>query len=167
MSGHRVYARHARVVPADIRLPIPLIKRCIRAALNIECVDMPCEVNVLITDDAEIHEINREFRGTDSPTDVLSFPAQEFYAPGEFASPMTDLETGLVPLGDIVLSVTRVDKQAQEYMQSRERETAYLTVHSVLHLLGYDHMDEAEEKRAMRAREDAIMEWICEDVKEL
>jgi len=166
LSGHRAYVRHAKAVNADARLPIPLIKQCISAALQIESVDMPCEVNVLITDDVGIREINREFRNLDKPTDVLSFPAQEFCASAEFENPIADPETGLVPLGDIVLSVERVDKQAREYGQSREREAAYLTIHSVLHLLGYDHIDEAEEKRQMRRREDAILEWVYENIKE-
>jgi len=155
MIRHKIYARR---VAAGVRLSIPLIKRCICETLRLEGVDMPCEVSVLITDDAGIRGINHEFRGIDSPTDVLSFPVQEFI-PGAFESGDVDPETGLMPLGDIILSAERVDAQAREYGQSRERETAYLVIHSVLHLLGYDHVDEAEEKRKMRRREaDILME---------
>ena len=123
---------------------------------------MPCEVSVLITDDKSIQAINREFRGVDAPTDVLSFPMVVFPTPG-WAAPDAQAivtETGLLSLGDIVLSARRVAQQAREYAQSRERETAYLTVHSVLHLLGYDHVDEAEGKRDMREREEEIMREI-------
>ena len=156
--NHKIYARHQGVA-ADARLSIPLIKQCIRGALQIEGVDLPCEVSVLIADDHSIRELNREFRGVDKPTDVLSFPVQEFSQPGWAARDSDSLhqEAGLLPLGDIILSAQRVDKQAREHAQTRESETAYLTVHSVLHLLGYDHIDEAEEKKRMREREKDII----------
>jgi len=159
MEGHKIFVRHAKAVPLDRRLSIPLLKDSIRTALTCENVGIPCEVNVLVTDDKGIREVNREFRGMDRPTDVLSFPMQEF-SPGEYGGAEHDPETGLVPLGDIVLSVEHVDKQAMEYGQSRAREAVYLSIHSVLHLLGYDHVDEAEEKRQMRRREEAIMECL-------
>lgn len=161
MSEHRIYSRHCGV-KAEYRLSIPLIKRCVRAALDLEGVDMPCEVSVLITDDSGISGINSEYRGIDKPTDVLSFPMQEFYPPGWTAPDhgAVDPETELLPLGEIILSAERVDKQAREYGQTRERETAYLTVHSVLHLLGYDHVDEADGKRLMRGREKQIMQYL-------
>ena len=144
------------------RLSIPLIKRSINTALDIEGVDMPCEVSVLVTDDKSIQAINREFRGIDAPTDVLSFPMVVFDSPGWVAPDTQTIvsETELLPLGDIVLSAQRVAKQARDYAHSRERETAYLTVHSVLHLLGYNHVDEAEGKRNMREREEEIMREI-------
>ena len=155
---HIISARHSRT-SANIRLSIPLIKHCVRIALLCEHADIPCEVSVLITDDRGICELNREYRGVEKSTDVLSFPMQEFCPPG-WANPGNDAihpETGLLPLGDIVLSAERVEKQARENFQTRERETAYLTVHSVLHLLGYDHIDEAKDKKLMREREKAIM----------
>jgi probable rRNA maturation factor len=158
MAIHKIYARHSGVRIED-RLSIPLIKRCVSAALCFEGVDLPCEVSVLITGDRGIREINREYRGVDKPTDVLSFPMQAFSPPG-WAAPSPDAtcpETGLIPLGEIILSAERVGSQACEYGQTRERETAYLAIHSVLHLLGYDHVDEAEEKKKMRNCEDAIM----------
>jgi probable rRNA maturation factor len=116
------------------------------------------EVSVSIVDNAEIRELNREYRGIDAATDVLSFPMQEL-VPGKFdaARIAIDPESGLAPLGEIVFSAERVFRQAQEFSQSCDRETAYLSVHSVLHLLGYDHVDEADGKREMRKREEQIM----------
>ena len=134
-----------------------LIRRVIRTALAAEGVDFPCEIDVLLTNDAGIHQINREMRQVDRPTDVLSFPEFEL-TPGELPTTEdADPGTGLVPLGDMVLSTERVAAQAKEYGHSNRRELAYLVVHSVLHLLGYDHMDEGEQKARMRAREEAIM----------
>jgi len=158
MRSHKVYIRHSGVKDED-KLSIVLIRSCIKKTLNFEGVDMPCEVSVVITDDKTIRDINYEFRGVDKPTDVLSFPMFEFSPPGwtDPGSNALDPETGLVPLGEIILSAERVAAQANEYGQSLERETAYLTVHSVLHLLGYDHVDEAGEKKMMREREIEIM----------
>ena len=152
----KIYVRHSGT-DKNARLSIPLIKQCVRETLRLEGVDVPCEVSVLITDDAGIREMNREFRGLDKPTDVLSFPAWDL-VPGRFlpSDCETDPETGRLPLGDIVLSAPRVDAQAHEYGQSRERETAYLTVHSTLHLLGYDHIDK-DDKKLMRVREKAVL----------
>ena len=96
-------------------------------------------------------------RGVDRPTDVLSFPAFDL-SPGELPGPEdADPATGLVPLGDMCLSLERVKAQAREYGHSNRRELAYLVVHSVLHLLGYDHLDEGAEKAQMREREEAIL----------
>ena len=134
-----------------------LIRKVIRTALAAEGVDFPCEVDVRVTSDAGIHEINLEMRGVDRPTDVLSFPAFDL-SPGELPGEEdADVATGLVPLGDMCLSLERVQAQAKEYGHSNRRELAYLTVHSVLHLLGYDHLDEGPQKAQMRAREEAIM----------
>ena len=136
-----------------------LLKTCIATALAEEGVDVPCEVDVLITNDAGIHQINLEQRNVARPTDVLSFP-MFYFRPGKPPkgdSLDLDPETGLLPLGDMVISYERAQAQAEEYGHSVQRELGYLAVHSVLHLLGYDHMDEGEEKRQMRAREEAIM----------
>ena len=138
------------------------IKRCIRGALEQEGVAVPCEINVLLTDNAGIREINRDLRDVDRETDVLSFPMFEF-TPGEFPEDVTELlDPGpdLLPLGDMALSVEKIKSQAEEFGHSQEREIGYLTVHSVLHLLGYDHLDEGPMKKQMRAREDAIMEYL-------
>lgn len=133
------------------------IRRVIRTALAAEGVDFPCEVDVLITSDEGIHAINRDMRQVDRPTDVLSFPEFDL-RPGELpGAEDADPGTGLVPLGDMVVSWEHVTAQAKEYGHSNRRELAYLVVHSVLHLLGYDHLDEGEEKARMRAREEAIL----------
>lgn len=134
-----------------------LIRRTIRTALAAEGLTAPCEVDVLLTDDDGIHEINRELRQVDRPTDVLSFPEFEL-TPAQLPGPEdADPGTGLIPLGDMVLSMERVAAQAREYGHSKRRELSYLVTHSVLHLLGYDHLDEGPMKAQMRAREEAIM----------
>ena len=138
------------------------IKRCIRGALEQEGVAVPCEINVLLTDNAGIREINRDLRDVDRETDVLSFPMFEF-TPGAFPEDVSDLldpGSSLLPLGDMALSVEKITSQAEEFWHSQEREIGYLTVHSVLHLLGYDHLDEGPMKKQMRAREDTIMEYL-------
>ena len=133
------------------------IRRVIRTALQTEGVDFPCEVDVLVTSDEGIQRINREQRGIDRVTDVLSFPAYELQ-PGELPG-MEDADpaSGRVPLGDMALSMERVAAQAKEYGHSNRRELAYLVTHSVLHLLGYDHMDEGEQKALMREHEEQIL----------
>ena len=133
------------------------LRKVIRTALAAQGVDFPCEVNVLVTNDTEIHALNRETRRVDRATDVLSFPAFAL-RPGELPGPEdADPGTGLVPLGDMVLSLEHAAAQAKEYGHSNRRELAYLAVHSVLHLLGYDHMDEGPMKAQMREREEAIL----------
>ena len=134
-----------------------LIRRVIRTALAMQGVDFPCEVDVLVTSDAGIHQINLDMRQVDRPTDVLSFPEFEL-TPGELpGAEDADPGTGLVPLGDMVLSMERVQAQAKEYGHSNRRELAYRVVHSVLHRLGYDHLDEGPMKAQMREREESIM----------
>ena len=136
-----------------------LLRLVIPAALAAEGVEFPCEVDILFTDDTGIQEINREQRGVDKPTDVLSFPMFEL-TPGvvpTMEDVEADPETSLVPLGDMVLSVERAQAQGEEYGHGSERELAYLAVHSILHLLGYDHLDEGPMKAQMRAREEAIL----------
>ena len=129
-----------------------LIRKVIRTALAAEGVDVPCEVDVLLTNDSGIHEINREMRQVDASTDVLSFPEFDL-RPGELPAPEdADPGTGLVPLGDMVISMEHVAAQAREYGHAKRRELSYLVVHSVLHLLGYDHLDEGPQKARMRAR---------------
>ena len=135
-----------------------LIKKAANMALDAEGVDVPCIISVMLTDEEGIHAVNREFRGVDAATDVLSFPQNELI-PGDFHSEdcEKDLDTGAVLLGDMMISIPRCEAQGEEFGHGYERELMYLTVHSVLHLLGYDHMDEGEQKRQMRAREKAIM----------
>ena len=137
-----------------------MLRRTVKAALAAEGVEADCEVNILLTDDAGIQAVNRDMRDIDRPTDVLSFPMFDL-APGEHPDEMdADPATGLVPLGDMCISVERARAQAEEYGHSFEREICYLSVHSVLHLLGYDHLDEGEMKRQMRAREEEIMKQL-------
>ena len=134
-----------------------LLRQVIPAALAPEDVEVPCEVDVLFTDDEGIHAINLEQREVDRPTDVLSFPMFELQ-PGEHPTAAdADPGTGLVPLGDMVLSLERAQAQGAEFGHGTRREVTYLAVHSVLHLLGYDHMDEGPMKKQMRAREEAIL----------
>ena len=134
-----------------------LLRRVIPAVLEAEGVDFPCEVDVLLTNDSGIHAINREMRQVDASTDVLSFPEFDL-TPGELpGAEGADPGTGLVPLGDMVISMEHVAAQAREYGHSNRRELSYLVVHSVLHLLGYDHLDEGPQKARMREREEAIL----------
>ncbi len=155
---------HEIILESELAQPFPyesLIKACITKALAAEGVNVACEINVLITHDEGIHQINLEQRGVDRPTDVLSFPMFDFL-PGAFpvdTQAYLDPETGLLPLGDMVISYERALVQAQEYGHTPERELGYLCVHSVLHLLGYDHMDgdDGPMKRQMRRREEEIM----------
>ena len=134
-----------------------LLLEVIPAALQAEGVAVPCEVGVLLTNDEGIHAINLAQRGVDSPTDVLSFPMFDLM-PGDKPSAVeADPGSHLVPLGDMVLNLDRVRSQGEEYGHGPRRECAYLAVHSVLHLLGYDHLDEGLMKAQMREREEAIL----------
>ena len=136
------------------------IRRVIRTALQSEGVTLPCEVDVFVTNDRGIHQINKEQRNVDAPTDVLSFPALEL-RPGELPTAEdADPGTGLIPLGDMALSYERVAAQAKEYGHSNRRELAYLVTHSVLHLLGSDHLDEGPQKALMREHEEIVMEKL-------
>ena len=139
-----------------------IIRTCIKETLKAEKVTAKCEINVLVTNDRGIQTVNRESRNIDRPTDVLSFPMFQLEAgnPPEDWSEYEDPATGLVPLGDMCISLERAIAQAQEFGHSVRREVGYLTIHSMLHLLGYDHLDEGEQKRQMRAREEAIAAGI-------
>ena len=148
------------IISAETEVPEGVeeqIKTVISAALAAEGVELPCEINVLLTDDEGIHQINLDMRQVDRPTDVLSFPMFDL-APGEHPGEEdADPATGLVPLGDMCISLERAAAQAEEFGHSVKREVCYLTVHSVLHLLGYDHMDEGPMKAQMREREETIL----------
>ena len=137
------------------------IETVIRTALEEQGVELPCEISVLLTDDEGIHQINLDMRGVDRPTDVLSFPMFELEpgVPPE-GEDYLDPESELCPLGDMCISLERAEAQAAEFGHSVEREICYLTVHSVLHLLGYDHLDEGPQKAQMREREEAIAATI-------
>ena len=151
---------HNIIFDAEVEVAPELEERVctvITAALKAEGMELPCEVNVLFTDDEGIRQINLDMREVDRPTDVLSFPMFDLQ-PGEHPGEEdADPATGLIPLGDMCISLERTEAQAEEFGHSPEREICYLTVHSVLHLLGYDHLDEGPMKAQMRAREEAIL----------
>ena len=121
--------------------------------------DFPLEISVTITNNEEICEINKEQRGIKKPTDVLSFPMLFWQQPEILEIPLSDfdydMETGLVYLGDLVISIEKIREQAEEYGHSFERELYYLTIHGVLHLFGYDHITGAD-KKIMRQKEEEI-----------
>ena len=147
-----------------LRQPIvsSIISKCIEATLKAENIPVKCEINVLVTNDKGIHAINKASRDIDRPTDVLSFPMFQLEAgnPPEDWEEYIDIETDMCPLGDMCISLERAIAQAKEFGHSVRREVGYLTIHSMLHLLGYDHLDEGEQKRQMRAREEAIAATI-------
>lgn len=146
---------------SELDAPFPyeeFLRQCITKALELEHVTLPCEINVLITDNEGIHRINLEQRQVDAPTDVLSFPMFDLTA-GEppVDEHLLDPATHRLPLGDMVISLERATAQAEEFGHSIQRELGYLAVHSVLHLLGYDHLDEGPMKAQMREHEERIM----------
>ena len=135
-----------------------IIRRCAEQVLIAEDVQIPCEINVLVTNDNGIRVINKASRDIDKPTDVLSFPMFQF-TPGELPDnwdSYMDPETACCPLGDMAISLERAVAQSKEFGHSARREIGYLTIHSMLHLLGYDHMDEGPQKAQMRRREEHI-----------
>ena len=139
-----------------------IIRKCVEATLEAEGISPQCEINVLITNDKGIRAINLASRNIDKATDVLSFPMFQLTA-GEYPEDWTeylDIESGMCPLGDMCISLERANAQAKEFGHSAKREVGYLTIHSMLHLLGYDHLDEGEQKKQMRAREEAIAATI-------
>ena len=134
-----------------------------RKVLDTEGCGYETEIGLTITDDDGIHELNRQFRGIDSPTDVLSFPNISFEKEGDFSvvesdqkPDLIDPESGKLMLGDIVINEKRVRDQALEYGHSQKREFAFLVAHSMLHLCGYDHMEE-DEARVMEAKQEEVL----------
>ena len=157
MMKHKIIVRYAEKTLKNAALTIHL-NRCISATLQAQGISVPCEINVLITNDEGIRAINAATRNIDKETDVLSFPMFQF-TPGEFPqnpAQYIDPQTGLLPLGDMAISMERAKDQAKRFGNTLKREVGYLTIHSILHLLGYDHLDEGEQKRQMRLREEAI-----------
>ena len=148
----RIYFENEQDARAPSEYLKRLIRRAIRTTLSRENFTRGCEISVTFTDNSGIRELNREYRGIDRATDVLSFPQFDFY--GGETLPEGD---GAVALGDIVLSLERAEEQAREFGHSFSREVAFLTVHSVLHLLGYDHELGDAEDADMRARQRAVM----------
>ena len=144
-----------------------LLTKVIKAAVTAENCPYECEINLTLTDNDGIRVLNQEFRELDVPTDVLSFPMVDYEMPGDFSHLDTmaaknmyfNLESGELLLGDIVISVERAREQAQEYGHSLEREIAFLTAHSMLHLMGYDHMED-EERVIMEQKQEQILQGL-------
>lgn len=146
------------------KIPVTsIIRKCVETTLQAENVPVPCEINVLVTNDQGIQAINLASRKIDKPTDVLSFPMFSLEAgnPPDSWETYIDPETGLCPLGDMAISLERATAQAKEFGHSLRREIGYLTIHSMLHLLGYDHLDEGPQKAQMRALEEKIAASIA------
>lgn len=155
------YENEQNAIPVTYKLKM-LIRRAISETLAFEQYGNDVEVSVTLTDSEGIQDLNLRFRGMDAPTDVLSFPLFDFE--GETDEPPVDEIQNM--LGDIVLNLERTQAQAEEFGHSFEREAAFLTVHSMLHLLGYDHETGEEDEADMRARQRAVMERMGLTVKE-
>lgn len=142
----KIYFEEGQVVSQEI---LDTMTRAAESLVDAENIDVDrSEISVTFTGLEEIHQLNRDYRQVDSPTDVLSFPQFD---------DLNDLpEEGEIALGDVVICKEKAEEQAEEFGHSFEREIIYLFVHSVLHLLGYDHMDE-DEKKIMRRREEEVM----------
>ena len=145
----KIYFEEEQVVSQEI---LDTMMKAAELCIDAENIDVDrSEISVTFVDMEEIHQLNRDYREVDSPTDVLSFPQFD---------DLKDLpEEGEIALGDVVICKDKAEEQAQEFGHSFEREIIYLFVHSVLHLLGYDHMDE-DEKKIMRRQEEAVMEQL-------
>ena len=145
----KIYFEEGQVVSQEI---LDTMMKAAELCIDAENIDVDrSEISVTFVDMEEIHQLNRDYREVDSPTDVLSFPQFD---------DLNDLpEEGEIALGDVVICKDKAEEQAQEFGHSFEREIIYLFVHSVLHLLGYDHMDE-DEKKIMRRQEEAVMEQL-------
>ena len=154
---HKITTRLRGGRPVE-RVYRSLIRQAVLVTLRSEEVDIPCVVNVLITNDEEIRKYNREYRGIDKATDVLSFPMQSFKHPGWKGLFKIDIDkdTGELPLGDIVISTETVRRQASKYRNTIEHETTFMIIHSVFHLLGYSH-DTNFNERTMHNKEKFIM----------
>jgi probable rRNA maturation factor len=138
-----------------------LLRRAVDATIEHEQYGNPCEVSITLTDNEQIHVLNRQYRNVDRPTDVLSFPMMDFS--GESEEPVAD--EPIVSLGDIVISLEKAAEQAEEYGHSFEREVAFLCVHSMLHLLGYDHETSESDELDMRRRQSQIMDEMGYAIK--
>lgn len=135
-------------IPTGVRM---LVRRCCTAVLVLEKFEDPAEISVRFVDDDEIHALNLKYRNVDNSTDVLSFPM------GENGVYDTNNDTGAKILGDIVISIPHAVNQAERFGHSLQREIAFLTVHSMLHLLGYDHEDGGIESVHMREKEETVL----------
>ncbi|MEN6316420.1 MAG: rRNA maturation RNase YbeY [Clostridiaceae bacterium] len=137
-----------------------LLEKTALACLRSENIDIGCEINIMISDDPSIRQINHQFRNIDSSTDVLSFPMVDM-KDGMILSKEGDydLDEGLLLLGDIVISIETAKRQAEQYGHSLERELAFLASHGIFHLLGYDHIAKDEEMRMM-SKQEAVLDQL-------
>ena len=159
--GLRIYFENEKEkLPLTYKMKM-LGREAVETTLDFEDFQNHCEVSVTFTDNEGIHELNKKFRGVDKPTDVLSFPLFDFE--GETEEPPID--EVMSNLGDIVISLEKAKEQAEEFGHSFERETAFLCVHSMLHLLGYDHERSEEEDVEMRSKQSEIMKIMGLEVK--
>ncbi len=151
---------------AEKKLDLPyeeIIENVVNESLDYEKCPYEAEVNVILTDNEAIQSINQEYRQIDAPTDVLSFPLVDYETPADFdhvedaVEDYFNPETGELMLGDIVISVDKVEEQAEKYGHSQARELAFLVAHSMLHLCGYDHMEDGE-RLVMETRQKEILE---------
>lgn len=149
-----VFVENESRVVFDLKDPARVIKKAVAAVMEDKNIPPEMEVNILITTPSVIRRTNSETRGIDNITDVLSFPYFEFDTPGRFRR--GDAASGGEILGDIMICASKIKEQAARYGHSQKRELSFLTVHSMLHLLGYDHTDE-EAAALMRKEEDRIM----------
>lgn len=147
------FENRQELLPLSYKLKM-LVRRAVETTLDYEQYENPIEVSVTFTDNEGIRELNRKFRNIDRSTDVLSFPLFDYT--GESEEPPVDEFVGM--LGDIVISLEQAKKQAEEFGHSFEREAAFLTVHSMLHLLGYDHEAGGDEEADMRRRQREILD---------
>lgn len=140
-----------------------IVEEIVAAALDYMNCPYECEVNVIFTDDEGIHQMNKEYRNIDAPTDVLSFPLIDYETPADFEGledtpeEYFNQDSGELMFGDIILNYDRILKQAEEYGHSPKREVAFLTAHSMLHLGGYDHIDD-EERLVMEQKQEEILQ---------
>ncbi len=143
-----------------------LAKRCIVAAIRKYLRGYSAHVDVTMVSGEEIQTINRENRNVDKVTDVLSFPMLDMYEGVYYGDLKDEIEpnTGDIMLGDIIICYDKILEQAEEFGHSKEREMAYLATHSILHLLGFDHVDEGEMKAKMRAAEEEIIMSVSKDL---
>lgn len=160
---HKIYTRNDQKKEELTSAARALVKRAITAALAYEGFEDTAEISVTFVDNEAIRELNRDYRGKDAPTDVLSFPLyedDEDFDDGFVMPEDAEVEDASTALGDIVISVERAKAQAEEYGHSFERELAFLAVHSTLHLLGYDHERSPEEDAEQRRRQEEILASI-------
>ena len=152
-----IYIENESRVVFDFKSVDPIVKKAIKAVFQDKNLPEELDVNVLITTPKSIQTINRENRGVDSVTDVLSFPYYDYDEPGVFCEELLEDEENI--LGDIIICASKIKEQAKKYGHSQKRELAFLIVHSMLHLIGYDHMEE-NDAELMQAEERRIMDII-------